>query len=239
MTLAGIDVSAAGQGGAFPWADWKGKIAFAGVKISEGTGFADPDAARNIEQARAIGVAVIGYHFLHASLSGSGQAEHFLSCAEAAGLGEPGDLFALDAEDAGLDGEPYVQMNLTASAFTGEIRRHPRYVSYWPLAYTEISMAPSLVSLANCPLWLADLTDPKMTRVGPWSLVSIWQTGQRGVDADVFNGDAAQLAALGILGARGVGSRDGRRGRPRHAARPAADVAHPAQPAGLRAQGLP
>jgi N-acetylmuramoyl-L-alanine amidase len=32
----------------------------------------------------------MGYHFLHAALSGSAQAEHFLSCAHAAGL-KPGD----------------------------------------------------------------------------------------------------------------------------------------------------
>ena len=42
MTLAGIDVSNY-QGPAFPWQDYKGKIAFAGIKISEGTGYTDPD----------------------------------------------------------------------------------------------------------------------------------------------------------------------------------------------------
>ena len=195
MTLAGIDVSAAGQGANFPWASYKGKIAFAGIKVSEGLTYADPDAKANIAAARSLGLVVIGYHFAHASVSGSGQAEHFLSCAHAAGLGR-GDLAAIDAEDLGLDGESPAQMNLTASAFTGELQRH--FPGYNPAAYTEQSMAPALTSLADCPLWLADLSVPLVTSIGPWKLVSIWQTGQRGVDADVFNGDAAQLAKLAI-----------------------------------------
>jgi hypothetical protein len=34
--------------------------------------------------------------------------------------------------------------------------------------------------------------------IGPWKQVSFEQTGQRGVDADVFYGDAAALAKLAI-----------------------------------------
>jgi len=193
MTLQGIDVS--NVNGTVDWEAWRGKIQFAGVKVSEGLNFADPDARANIAGARSIGAAVIGYHFLHAAVSGSGQAEHFLSCAHAAGL-KPGDAIAVDAEDAGLDGEPYLQMNLTASAFRAELQRH--FPGYNPVTYTEISMAPALTALGDCPLWLADLSAPLVTGVGPWKLVSFWQTGQRGTDADVFNGDAAQLAKLAI-----------------------------------------
>lgn len=194
MTLAGIDTS--NVNGTVDWPSYKGKIQFAGVKVSEGLTFADPDAKANIAGARSIGAAVIGYHFLHAGLSGSGQAEHFLSCAHAAGL-RPGDLIALDAEDAGLDGESPAQMNLTASAFGAEAGRH--FPGYHPVTYTEISMAPWLTSLSQCPLWLANPSGTPVTAIGPWTVVSFEQTGQRGVDTDVFYGDAAQLAALGFL----------------------------------------
>lgn len=197
MTLNGIDVSAAGQGPNFPWPKYKG-IGFAGVKISEGTGYADPDAARNIAGARSIGATVIGYHFLHAALSGSAQAEWFLACAEQAGLGKTGDLLAVDCEDLGLDGESPGQMNTTASVYVAEIRRHPRYAAYNPLVYTEQSMAPHLTSMGDCPLWIADLTVPLITGTGPWHLVSFYQVGQKGVDTDVFNGDLTALAKLGI-----------------------------------------
>jgi GH25 family lysozyme M1 (1,4-beta-N-acetylmuramidase) len=197
VTLNGIDVSAAGQGNAFPWASSKGKIQFAGIKIAEGLTYADPDAERNIAGARSIGAAVIGYHFLHASLDGAQQLEWFLARAHAAGL-KPGDLIALDAEDLGLDGNPSPIMNLTASVFCGQLGKH--FAGYHPLAYTEISMAPALTGLGNCPLWLANPSRESVTSIGPWKVVSFEQTGQRGTDTDVFYGTGEQLAKLAIPG---------------------------------------
>jgi lysozyme len=193
VTLNGIDVSAAGQGASFNWSAWKGKIQFAGIKISEGLDYTDPDAKANIARARSIGAAVIGYHFLHASLDGAAQAESFLSHAHTAGL-KPGDLIALDAEDEGLDGNPSPIMNLTAAIFCGQLAKH--FPGYHPLLYTEISMAPALTGLGNCPLWLANPSKTPVTSIGPWKVVSLEQLGQRGVDTDVFYGDAQQLAAL-------------------------------------------
>jgi lysozyme len=192
-TLAGIDVSAAGQGPDFPWQQYKNKIGFAGVKISEGTTYADPDAKANVAQAHALGIPVIGYHLLHAAQQGSQQAEWFLRCAD--GLLKPGrDLIAVDAEDAGLDGCPASEMNLAAVGFWAQLQKH--FPGYNPPVYTEESMAPSLASLGHCPLWLADLSSPLTQAIGPWGLVSFWQTGQRGVDCDLFNGAPADLAKL-------------------------------------------
>lgn len=194
MTLNGIDVSA--YQGDFNWQSYKGKIQFAGIKVSEGLKEADPYAARNIAGARSIGAVVIGYHFLHAALSGSAQAEAFLSHAKAAGH-KPGDLIAVDAEDGGLDGETASQMNLTASAFVGEVRRH--FPSYWPVLYTEISMAPALTSMGACPLWLANPSGMAVKSIGAWKGgPSFEQTSQRGTDLDVFYGDLPALKKLAI-----------------------------------------
>jgi GH25 family lysozyme M1 (1,4-beta-N-acetylmuramidase) len=206
MALNGIDVSAAGQGASFPWPQYRNKIQFAGVKISEGTGFADPDAARNIAGARSLGATVIGYHMLlnrTGAQGGPQQAEWFLQQAHLAGL-RPGDLIAVDVEDYGLGDvdrsnaldveQSLMHFDMVAAQFAGELRKHfPRFN---PVVYTEISIAPHLDSMAACPLWIADLSVPLLTGIGPWNLVSFWQTGQRGVDTDVFNGDAAALAKL-------------------------------------------
>jgi GH25 family lysozyme M1 (1,4-beta-N-acetylmuramidase) len=196
MTLNGIDVSAAGQGASFNWNPYKGKLGFAGVKISEGTGYADPDAGRNIAGARSIGAIPMGYHFLHAGQPGGAQAEFFLSHAKAAGLGK-GCLIAIDAEDGGLDGLHASYMNTVAAEFANELRKHFSG-AYNPLVYTEISMAPSLGSLGQCPLWLANPSGMTVKAVGPWKQVSMEQTGQRGVDTDVFYGTAADLAKLTV-----------------------------------------
>lgn len=192
MTIAGIDVSAAGQGGNFSWAPYKGKIGFAGVKVSEGTGYADPYAARNIAGARSIGAVPMGYHFLHAGQTGSAQAEYFLSHAKASGL-KPGDLIALDAEDLGVDGLPVAHLAIAAQEFTAQLQVHFR--SFWPVLYTEISLTTAF-RLGDCPLWLANPSGAKIVKAGPWKQVSFEQTGQRGVDTDIFYGDAAALAKL-------------------------------------------
>ena len=195
-TLSGVDVSAVGQG-AFNWSAYKGKISFAFAKVTEGTGFADPMAARNVEWMRSLGIVAGGYHFLHAGLSGAQQAEFFLSHAKSAGL-RAGDLIAIDAEDGGLDGLPASHLNACAAEFTSELQKH--FPAYWPFLYTEVSLAPSFGGpvVSQCPLWLANPSGMVVKAAGPWKLVSMEQTGQRGVDTDVFYGDLAQLRKLAI-----------------------------------------
>lgn len=192
-TLQGIDVS--NVNGPVNWEAWEGKIQFAGVKITEGCWFADQLAAQNVAGVHELGIPAIGYHFLHAGLPGTKQAEYFLSHAHQAGL-RPGDLIAIDAEDGGKDGLDVGHLVAAAGEFATEIRLH--FPGYWPLLYTEISLAPSFTGLGNCPLWLANPSGTPVTSIGPWKTVSFSQTGQKGVDTDEFYGGPAQLQALAI-----------------------------------------
>ncbi len=198
MTLAGIDVSAIGPGPHFGWPSWRGRIQFAGIKVSEGTAFADPDAARNVAGARSIGCAVTGYHFLHANSDAAVQAAWFLARCKAAGL-ERGDLLAIDAEQGGMDGLPAVNLWAAAVRFATIVHDH---FGCHPVLYTDMSLAqsaPGLGALADCPLWLANPSRvPTPNGIGPWRVVSFEQTGQRGTDTDVFYGDQAQLAKLAL-----------------------------------------
>jgi lysozyme len=130
--LNGIDVS--NNNGTVDWAAWHGKIAFAGVKISEGLTFADPDAARNMAGARGIGVVRIAYHFLRPALSGSQQATYFLH-AKAAGLG-PGDLVMADVETT--DGLAAAEVSACAGEFATAVRDG---IGAWPVSYTTQSFA--------------------------------------------------------------------------------------------------
>jgi lysozyme len=196
MTLAGIDVSAAGQGATFDWAAYQGKISFAGIKISEGLTFADPDAARNIAGARSIGATAMGYHFLHSAEGGAAQADAFMARCKNAAL-ERGDLLAIDVEQGGIDaGTTAADLWTVAADFAQAVHAH---FTCWTVLYTDISLASSAGSgVANCPLWLANPSGTAVTKIGPWTVISFEQTGQSGVDTDVFYGTAAQLAKLAI-----------------------------------------
>jgi GH25 family lysozyme M1 (1,4-beta-N-acetylmuramidase) len=119
--INGIDVS--NVNGAVDWNAYRGKIGFAGVKVSEGCWFADPLAKVNVAAVHALGLPAIGYHFLHANLPGTKQAEYFLAHAHQAGL-RPGDHIAIDAEDGGLDGLPVSHLVAAAEEFTAELQKH-------------------------------------------------------------------------------------------------------------------
>lgn len=190
-TLAGIDVS--NFQGAFDWAAWKGKIGFAFAKATEGVTFRDPDFATNWARMKALGITRGAYHFLHAGTGGEQQAAYFLADVRP----EPGDLLAVDVEGAGLDGLDAARLWEAAAAFAAAVHSA---TGAWPFAYTEISLAASAPSaIGTCPLWLADPSQvPAPPPVGPWRLVSMEQTGQRGVDADAFYGTGAELAKLAV-----------------------------------------
>lgn len=196
--LNGIDIS--NVNGPVNWAAWRGKIDFAWVKVTEGTFFADQQAAHNIAMARRTGLMVGGYHFLHNGdgvHDGAHQAEYFLSHAHAAGL-RPGDLIAVDAEDEGLDGGTPEHMDLVAAGFNNRLRREHYGDGFNAFLYTELHLTTAFAHCGNMPLWLANPSGITVKACGPWKQVSMEQTGQRGVDTDVFYGDLGQLKKLAV-----------------------------------------
>lgn len=192
MTLAGIDVSAIGQGTAFNWGAYRGRIQFAFAKATEGITFTDPAFTGNYAQMRALGIVPGAYHFLRPADPADAQAHHFLSVARP----QPGDLMMVDVEVA--DGCTVAQVAQCAHDFAMAIRVA---TNAWPFVYTDISMARGgyVSACSSCPSWIANPSAGPITLpIGPWHVLSIEQTGQRGVDTDVFYGDAAQLAALAV-----------------------------------------
>lgn len=196
MTLNGIDVS--NNNGTVDWEAWRGKIAFAGIKVSEGLNFTDQYAAANVRGARSVGAVPMAYHFLRANLPGITQARYFLSRALAAGIGD-GDLLMVDVET--MDGMSAAQVSECAAVFAGEVHEQTRA---WPVAYTDQSFAADgyVAALGVCPAFIANPSHVTLpVPLGPWRLVSFEQTGVRGTDQDVFYGTREQLAALAIPGA--------------------------------------
>lgn len=196
MTIAGIDVS--NFQGAFNWAPWRGKIGFAFAKATEGTGFRDPDFAHNWAGMKAQGITRGAYHFAHPANSPAAEAKFYLDTVRAQGL-HAGDLVMLDLEVTDGLGPAYVAS--WARTWAGLVHSG---TGAQPVIYTDRSMGYGgyCAGLSHCPLFLAVPGGGNVPLpVGPWGVISFEQTGTRGVppvDADIFYGGAAPLAALGI-----------------------------------------
>jgi hypothetical protein len=198
-TIAGIDVS--NFQGAFDWGPWRGKIGFAFAKATEGTGFTDPDFARNWAGMKAQGITRGAYHFAHPANSPAAEAFFFLRTVRAQGL-HPGDLVMLDLEVT--DGLGPAAVAAWARTWAGLVHAA---TGAQPVLYTDRFMAGGgyCTGLGGCPLFLAVPGGGNVPLpIGPWDLISFMQTGTRGVppvDADIFFGGAVPLAALAIGGA--------------------------------------
>lgn len=193
-TLPGIDISAVGQGPNFDWTPWKGRLAFAFAKISEGSTFTDPDGAKNITAARQLGIIPGGYHLIHAADDGAAQAGRFLKLAQP----KPGDLIMVDVEEAGYDGLGPDRMSGAVGKFADVIRAQ---TGSWPVTYTNISTAQGgyCASVGMTPLFLANPSRIQIGRVGPWPLISFEQIAERGTDTDLFYGDLVALRRLTVM----------------------------------------
>lgn len=197
MTLPGIDVSAIGQGSAFNWEAYRGKIAFAGIKATQGTGFQDPDFSLNMNGCAKIGAMRMPYHFLEPQLSGAEQAAWFLGYAKP----QPGELVMLDNETctnaAGAALAPGLVADCAAE-FGDKVRAA---LGAWPVLYTTPWMAENgyCAGLGQQPLFIAGNPKGLPPVIGPWRLISFAQIGTRGVDTDVFFGTAADLMRLTVL----------------------------------------
>jgi|SRR5579859_6195633 len=195
-TLPGIDVSNF-QGASFNWSPWRGRVAFAFIRATEALTLRDPDFARNLLTAGEMGIIRGGYHVLHPGLSGAAQADFFLSVTQP----EPGELVMIDVEitkdEQGAEMSPK-DVSACAGAFADLIRAK---TGAWPVAYADQSMAQAgyLDSLGQCPAFIANPSRVILpVPIGPWRMVSFAQTGQRGVDTDVFYGDVAELNRLTV-----------------------------------------
>jgi lysozyme len=195
-SIAGIDVS--NFQGAFDWAAWRGKIAFAFAKATEGVTFRDPDFSRNWAAMKGEGIIRGAYHFAHPADNPGAEAEFFLSVVRAQGL-RPGDLLALDLETA--DGRSIAEVAAWADAWVSAVHAA---TGASVIVYTDQSMARGgyCAGLGGSPLWLAIHGGGRVPLpVGPWQLISFEQTGSPGtppVDADIFFGATVQLDKLAV-----------------------------------------
>ena len=202
-TLEGIDVSHWDD--TIDWDQVKASgRAFAIAKATEGTTYVDPQFSANWAAMKKAGVTRGAYHFFHSNVDPVAEADHFL---ETMGPLEPGDLPpTLDLEVD--DGESGATVTSTAIQWLDRVADK---TGMKPILYTGPSFVNDTLGSpagldTHALLWVANwgVTCPDVP--APFTSWGFWQYDDKGtvpgiggeVDLDVFDGTAADLAALTV-----------------------------------------
>jgi lysozyme len=210
------------------WVSAKTEITFGIVKASQGDTFTAPGFATSWAAMKSAGVIRGAYHFFDPTVSGTVQADYFLSIL---GTSEPGDLPpTLDIECPTSNTQPDsanclgnghsgaatgAQITTAMNDFINEIvlktGRKPLIYSYRSY-FADLGV--DTTGLQNYPLWIADYSGTSCFTVpSPWTTATFWQYGDTGtvsgisgaVDQDYFMGTLAQLTAFTNSGTTPVG----------------------------------
>lgn len=196
----GVDLSN-WQGGEVNFVQIKqaGKL-FVFVKASEGATVVDPDHARNVQQARAAGLAVGSYHFYESDDTPQAQFRNFSAQLRL----QRGDLPpVVDIEQLSKGDTQALAPAL--EEFLGLLEQQ---VGVKPILYSGEHFANEYLSVfADYPLWLAEYNSSASPQLPKgWTRWTFWQHSQNGrvagvpgtVDLNRFNGGPAQLQALTV-----------------------------------------
>jgi GH25 family lysozyme M1 (1,4-beta-N-acetylmuramidase) len=198
----GIDVSH--WQGTINWSQVKADgVAFAFMKATESTTYADPTMKTNFAGAQSVGIYRGAYHFARPKAATAiPQAKYFVSKVgsfSGAGVLPP----VLDLESAG--GMSVSGLRTWTSNFltTVEDLTGRRPIIYVSPAFWEHYLGNS-TAFTRYPLWIAHygVTSPRVP--GGWSKWTFWQRTSTGrvdgiagnVDMNKFNGTSAELATL-------------------------------------------
>ena len=194
QSAQGLDVS--NFQGKFPWSSTTG-LSFGINRVTQSLGGAsanspDPEAGWNHAAIRDAGLHRGAYHFLDPYLDGAAQARYFVNTLDALGLVKD-DMLWCDSETTGPSPGAVARC---AAAFMTEL--HTLRPENPVGVYTYINFAKQgyCNGLGGWPLWLAYPAATAPLPPPPWVKWRFWQWGLRnGVDADAFNGTAADLDA--------------------------------------------
>jgi lysozyme len=194
----GVDLSKY-QGAVVDFAKIKGAgKSFAFIRASQGNTYADPDYNRNIQNARAAGLATGSYHFY---MTDDKPDDQFANFSKHVSL-QPGDLPpVVDIEKLSKNSFPNTIVELKIFLNLMEKKYGVK-----PIIYSGESFAnEDLKGLSDYPLWLAEYNKDKTPKLPlDWKHWTFWQYTKNGTVAgiegnallDRFNGTQQQFQAL-------------------------------------------
>lgn len=187
---------------------WQGTVDFEKIKgtgksyvfirASLGNTYADPDYDRNIQNARAAGLATGSYHFY---MTDDKPDDQFANFSKHVSL-QPGDMPpVVDIEKLNKNSLPNTTVELKIFLNLMEKKYEVK-----PIIYSGESFAnKDLKGLSEYPLWLAEYNKNKIPQLPlDWKHWAFWQYTQNGtvagvegkIDLNRFNGTQQQFQAL-------------------------------------------
>lgn len=180
-------------------------FAFAFVKATEGTWYTNPNADRDIAEAKASGVLTGQYHYgkPRATSDPEAEAQYFYDHMDK-NLSMPP---VLDIEDTDLGPEESVEWAAKFLSKIEELSGQKPIVYTYPSFWRGKMNDSTRFSDAGYPLWIAqyhDRTDPVLPLPGGWKNWLIWQNSDSGdvsgisakTDTNYFNGSRDDLENL-------------------------------------------
>lgn len=149
-------------------------IQFAFHKVTEGTGFVDPDSEVQLRRIRKAGLVCGAYHFFHSYHDANAQADWFLKNYHP----EIGDLIALDFESGGYD---------THGVGTWLTRVKHQYPHNKVGVYCNLDYLEHLGSYHGDFLWIADPNSPAGKPRTTYRWVFHQHSTDGGIDHDIAN----------------------------------------------------
>ncbi len=208
--VRGIDVST--YQGAIDWERVKEDgVAFAFVRVSDGTANIDGRFATNWRAMKRVGVLRGAYQFFRASEDANSQVLLMTRLIEFAGGLDTTDLgVAIDIETA--DGQSDETVRSQVSQW---LRIAEQLTGHVPLLYTNSAMSPILgTAFGTYPLWVANWDTQCPTLPAGWPTWRFWQSSSTGVvsgieapvDLDQFDGTLGELLGISAGGSIEAGA---------------------------------
>ncbi len=175
--------------------NWQGKgVAFGYARISDGTGYIDPDFNGNWSNMKSAGVLRGAYQFFRPNEDATAQANLMIQKVGKLGIGDlPAmiDVEATGGQPGWVIAQKVRQWLQIVEAGTGR-----RPIIYTGSYFWQDNVGDT--SFGKYPIWIAAY-GPSCPSLPPgWSNWLMWQysDGNGALDHDVFNGSIAQLKAL-------------------------------------------
>lgn len=175
-------------------------VKFAFIKATEGSGYIDKSAARNLRDASETDILVSAYHFFSFDSAGETQAENFISVVDADAIDMPP---VVDIEYYGDKKKNKPSVDETEEILRPLLERLEEHYGCRPLIYTTLPVYLRYIKdgFGDYPLWIRsvnsepDLIEWKFWQYSDKGVLDGYYGEEKCIDFNVYNGSEEEFYA--------------------------------------------